>query len=38
MRIHLHPFRLGLATYDYGVVIRWFGLYRAIGRNRHLSV
>jgi hypothetical protein len=34
--VHTEPFRLGMATFDYGIVVRWRGRYRAFGR-RDLS-
>jgi len=33
LRIHFKPFRLGLTIYSYGIIYRWRGQYRAIGRN-----
>ena len=32
IRVWLHPFRLGLSTYEYGLIIKLRGKYRAIGR------
>jgi len=32
VKLHIRPFRLGLATFRYGIIYRRRGMYHAIGR------